>query len=179
MCHLLIRSLGQFWRRDNVFWGRQRNPGRLLGILETERRGDETDFWDQRGIYVLHANYRLVYVGQTGNQGLGPRLRQHLSDDLAGRWDAFSWFGIRYVKANGQLSAMPSLRNLTIRKILDHVEAIVIHSAEPPMNSQGGRFGDDVERYLQRRDPRLGPESPIEVLDQIQERLGRLENQST
>lgn len=41
--------------------------------------------------------------------------------------------------------------------VLDHVEAILIHATEPPMNRQGGRFGDNVPRYLQKRDDRLGP----------------------
>ena len=41
--------------------------------------------------------------------------------------------------------------------VLDHIEAILIHSIEPPLNRQGGRFGESVTRYLQRRDDRLGP----------------------
>ena len=37
------------------------------------------------------------------------------------------------------------------------MEALLIHTSEPPLNRQGGRFGDEVEWYEQFRDPRLGP----------------------
>ena len=175
MSSMLIRNVGQFWRRDEVFWGRQRNPGKLLGVPSKERKSDEVDFWDQRGIYILYADYHLVYVGQTGDQGLGKRLRQHSRGDLAGRWNMFSWFGIRYVKNDGLLSEMPEVKNLGIESILDHVEAVLIGAAEPPMNSQGGRFGEQVERYSQVRDPRLPPEDVSEVLKEIQSRLKNIE----
>jgi hypothetical protein len=154
----MIRNMGLFWRRDNVFWDRQRNPGSLFGVPSDARRDEPTDFWDQVGIYALYANYNLVYVGQTG-QGvqnrLGVRLRQHTDDDLAGRWDSFSWFGIRFVTPRNQLAAVPNVRNLTLPAILDLTEGILIAVGEPSLNRQRGRFGNDVERYLQIRDQRL------------------------
>ena len=36
--------------------------------------------------------------------------------------------------------------------ILNQVEAILISSTEPPLNRQGGRFGQSVKRYLQYQD---------------------------
>jgi len=59
--------------------------------------------------------------------------------------------------------------------VLNHIEAILIHSAEPKLNRQGGRFGESVERYLQKRDPRLGP-SEQDMLREIRESLESLRN---
>jgi hypothetical protein len=153
----MIKNMGLFWKRDNVFWGKPNNPGRLLGRHSSAKREDAVDFWKQVGIYALYANYRLVYVGQTGTgkiNRLGNRLRQHTQHDLAGRWDTFSWFGICYVKNGSELSEVPNIRNAKINEILDLTEAILISVGEPSLNRQGGRFGGDVERYLQEPDER-------------------------
>ena len=40
---------------------------------------------------------------------------------------------------------------------MDHLEALLIHSFEPRLNGQEGRFGKAVVRYKQIRDSRLGP----------------------
>jgi hypothetical protein len=47
--------------------------------------------------------------------------------------------------------------HISTKQLLDHLEAIMIHSFEPPLNGQEGRFGRGVIRYKQVRDPRLGP----------------------
>ncbi len=92
-----------------------------------------------------------------GNSKLFARLKHHLSDDLAERWDRFSWFGLRRVLNSGELSKATQSSHPAMEMVLDHIEAILIHSIEPPLNRQGGRFGESVTRYLQRRDDRLGP----------------------
>lgn len=154
----LITSMGLFWRTEDVFWGTPKNPASLLGQAANAKKAAVVDFRDQAGIYVLYADYSLVYVGQTGkgNQKLLFRLRQHRSDDLAGRWNRFSWFGIRRVLLNGTLSSEKTAVHPTLETALNHIEGILIHAAEPPMNGQGGRFGKYVGRYLQVRDKRLG-----------------------
>ena len=131
----------------------------LLG--QTNSTADPIDFREQRGVYVLYANYDLVYVGQAGagEQRLLTRLRNHLRDDLAGRWNRFSWFGVNRVLAAGNLAADADAVHPPIPDVLNHIEAILIHAAEPPLNRQGGRFGETVERYFQVRDERLGPTS--------------------
>jgi hypothetical protein len=47
----------------------------------------------------------MVYAGQvgSGNQKLD-RLEQHRRDSLAGRWNKFSWFGLRRVKKTQDLA---------------------------------------------------------------------------
>lgn len=149
---MLIRNYGLFWVRDDVDWGgRGRgNGGQLLGW--TGRRGAAAvDFRQQRGIYVLYDdNFKIVYIGQTGagNQRLLVRLRNHRFDHLAQRWSRFSWFGTSPV-AGGQLDLNAAVRPPVINEILNHIEAILIASAEPPLNLQRGRFGEEVERYIQ------------------------------
>ncbi|MBN1515708.1 GIY-YIG nuclease family protein [Candidatus Sumerlaeota bacterium] len=155
---MLIRNYGLFWRRDDVFWGRPKNAGTLLGRRADQRRSEPVDFRDQTGIYALYADYRLVYIGQTAGTGkqLLARLKDHLADDLAGRWDMFSWFGTRQVIAGGdKLKAPKAGASTTLETALNHMEAILIHVAEPPLNRQGSRWGRATKQYLQIHDERL------------------------
>lgn len=131
----------------------------MLGVPATNITVEPTDFREQSGVYVLYADYELVYVGQvgSGNQKLFTRLKQHTRDSLSGRWNKFSWFGIRWVKKDGDLAAEAEAKHSTHSEVLNHIETILIHSAEPKQNRQGGRFGEDVDQYLQTRDEQLGP----------------------
>lgn len=167
----MIRTIGLFWRRDNVFWGRGNQAGKLLGVPAGNITAEATDFREQVGIYVLYAEYRVVYVGQTGggNQKMLHRLKQHKGDDLAERWDRFSWFGLRRALQSGELSNVNQAAHPSLDTALNHMEAILIHAAEPPMNRQSGRFGDAVTRYLQVRDDRLGPTAE-EMVREVWER---------
>ncbi|MFX1740043.1 GIY-YIG nuclease family protein [Paraburkholderia kururiensis] len=146
---------------NHVFWGRGNQAGRLLGVPSNGKKTEPFDFREQIGIYVLYADYKVVYVGQAGvgKQSLFSRLKQHRKDDLAGRWDRFSWFGVlRVVGAgkNRKLASKTTALHPKLADVLNHVEGILIHAVEPGMNGQGGRFGENVTRYHQVRDPRLG-----------------------
>ena len=164
----LISSLGLFWREDYVFWGAGNQSGRLLGVPATNRTAKPIDFREQIGIYVLYSDYKIIYVGQSGSgeQKLFARIKQHRKDDLAGRWNRFSWFGTRRVFYRTRLSGVGEAFNPTRYGVLDHIEGILIHACEPPLNGQDGRFGINVKRYLQIRDERLGP-STHELLETI------------
>lgn len=160
---MLIKNYGLFWRRDWIFWGRGNNAGHLKGVLSTNTTSDPVDFRDQQGVYVLYDDgFKLVYVGQAGGrngQRLFHRLKQHRSDALSDRWSRLSWFGVRSVNQDGRLRATTNAAHPAITDVLNHIEAILIATAEPPHNRQGGRFGDGVEQYLQYRDTdALGPE---------------------
>jgi len=165
---MLICTYGQFWRVDNVFWGRPKNPGSLLGVPASKKKLDKVDFREQAGIYALYADYDLIYVGQTGGKGqkLMDRLSQHRKKDLAGRWNMFSWFGTRAVLGAGALKAVKAGVSPSHKQALDHLEAILIHVAEPALNRQGGRWGATVKQYVQFRDERLGPSVP-EMVEEI------------
>lgn len=153
---MLIQNYGLFWKRSDVFWGHQGVTGHLKGLKADNLKSDAVDFRNQQGVYVLYDdNFRLLYVGQAGSsddQRLFVRLRQHKRDPLADRWTKFSWFGIRWVTKKGQLSSEAFGAHTTNGEVLNHIEAILISSAEPPLNRQGGRFGVDVEQYRQFRD---------------------------
>lgn len=163
----LIHNYGLFWQRNDVFWGRPKVTGHLKGVRAKEVSETPVDFREQAGVYVLYDdNFRLVYVGQAGAgmQYLFSRLKHHRKDSLANRWTRFSWFGIRWVKKNRKLSVGAVQHFVRSDAILNHIEAILISAAEPPHNRQGGRFGDDVEQYLQYRDEKaLGPDTDLMV----------------
>jgi hypothetical protein len=74
----VIKNYGLHWDIDKVFWGRQRNPGTLLGTASRSKLAHPVDFREQRGIYALYANYELVYIGQTGAGS--DRLFQEIED---------------------------------------------------------------------------------------------------
>ena len=163
----LIRSIGLYWDPANVFWGAGSQAGGLLGVPSTNTTSEPVDFRDQVGIYVLYDGYKIVYVGQTGrgNQKLLVRLKQHWYRMPEGRWNKFSWFGIRWVRKAGGLSAIVKARHPSLTAVLDHMEALVIQTTEAPLNRQGGRFGGEVTWYYQSRDKRLPPTTA----DMIQE----------
>ena len=140
-----------------MFWGKQNIPGAILGVPASNITAEAIDFRAQQGVYVLYAEYEMVYVGQVGNQELIARLRQHLRDDTAGRWDRFSWFGTRRVLDTNTLSFEKIGVNTDMATALNHLEAILIHSAEPKLNRRGGNWGGDATQYIQKRGPELGP----------------------
>jgi hypothetical protein len=153
---MLIQNYGLFWLRDKVNWGTQGRggTGELCGRYARQLKAREVDFREQQGVYVLYDdNFRIIYVGQTGagNQRLFIRLRQHKRDHLAQRWNRFSWFGILPVE-NGRLNVNAEPVQPTVAGVLDHIEAILLASAEPPLNLQRGRFGENVEQYIQHID---------------------------
>jgi hypothetical protein len=86
----------------------------------------------QHGVYALYKKKRLYYVGLAGN--LRARVKHHLKDRHARKWDSFSLFLIRNVE---------HLREL---------EALVVHIAEPKGNVQKGKFArpNNLERELKK-----------------------------
>lgn len=170
----IIRSYGLFWKVQDVFWGKGSQAGSLLGVPAGARTAVPTDFREQIGIYVLYSDHQMIYVGQTGSgeKRLFRRLKDHRKDRLADRWNQFSWFGLRGALARGGLSTEKLRTSAGISVALNHIEAVLIEAAEPVRNKQGGRFGDNVQRFIQARDERLGPsdtEMIREIWEQIQE----------
>lgn len=167
---MLIRNYGLFWRKAWIFWGRGSNAGHLKGLRVGAKTGYPVDFREQQGVYCLYDEaFKLVYVGQAGgknDQRLFQRMKQHREDAVSERWSRFSWFGINRVLQSGTLKAEKSSAHPEIGDVLNHIEAILIAAAEPVQNRQGGKFGDQVEQYLQYRDgDNLGPEIPEMIRD--------------
>jgi hypothetical protein len=166
----IIANMGLFWARTKVRWKGNAGIGRarLAGVRRWAKKSGVVNFWPQTGIYALYADYHLVYVGQAGLSDvscLGDRLKQHLTDDLAGRWDAFSWFGLQRINTTTNEVGARASFNLSSRSHLANVlEGIIIEVAEPPMNKQRGRFGKNVELYIQFDDS-------IEPAAEVQDRI--------
>lgn len=133
---MLIRAYGEFWDPEPVDWGKvgAGNRGRLEGRFGPASKPTTVDVWDQRGIYVLHHDWRVVYVGKTGKTSLGSRIRTHLADGLAGRWDSFSWYGVRGVAATGELTKLAVQKNVQTSDVIASFEALLIAVTEPPQN---------------------------------------------
>ncbi len=166
-----ILNLGARWRAEDVYWETSTKKAKLLGVKTRELRGPKVNFAHQSGIYVLYADFTPIYVGQA-NKSLFARLHSHhMTDDLAGRWDRFSWFGFRRVIGTNKprLSVPDVSFHISTKQLLDHLEAMMIHAFEPALNGQVGRFGKSVERYKQVRDERLGPEDR-ELIETIADR---------
>jgi hypothetical protein len=150
----MIRTYGLYWEAKDVFWGRQKNPGTLLGAASQTSRAKPVDFRRLRGIYALYAGYDLVYVGQTGSgvDRLFKRLKQHREDHLADRWDRFSWFGIQWVTKKHKLSKdTAAIPRAAVPKMLNLLEAVGTAISEPRLNLQRGRWGE-ATKYYQFRD---------------------------
>ena len=144
---MLIANMGAFWKRDDVFWGKQNNRGHLLGVPKGNTTARPVNIRWQTGIYALYAEYRLVYVGQVSSkkEGLFKRLKVHAqTDELKGRWDSFSWFGLRRIKKNvsSDLDLDPLTKGTkspkcTVGELLDILEGVLIETAEPPDITKG------------------------------------------
>ena len=154
-----ILCLGARWRADDVYWYSAPDNAQLDGVPRQNVTAPAVNFAQQSGIYILYSEHSPIYVGQA-NKTLFARLKSHhLTDDLAGRWDTFTWFGLRRVVggAKPRLSKAGTNFSISTNQLLDHFEAAMIHAFEPPLNGQEGRFGAVVTRYRQVRDSRLGP----------------------
>jgi len=165
-----VLCLGAHWKASDVYWRTAPKNGALYGVNAKNLTGHHINFAHQTGIYVLYGDYKSVYVGQS-NGSLFARLQMHFrKDDLVGRWDTFTWFGMRRALSgdNPDLSSNESKFSITRGQLLDHFEAAMIHAFEPPMNGQEGRFGKSVVRYSQIRDERLGP-SDRDLMEMIAE----------
>lgn len=158
-----LRAFGMFWNRGSVNWNKTR-PSLLgrqgLGALAV-------DFSDQIGIYLLHDRDRVIYVGRA-TDGLCVRLRAHISDRLAGRWDRFSWFGLMGVGEDGKLRAGGT--PWTQSSVIDTMEALLIESLEPPLNRKRGDNLSAVE-YLQVQDPEIDKSERRAFFEEIRERI--------
>ena len=153
----MIETYGLFWKASDVYWGKQKNPGSLLGSRTQSSKAVAVDFREQRGIYALYADYSLIYVGQTGagSDRLFKRLKYHMTDHLVERWDRFSWFGTQWVTKTHKLSTDTAAVHQDMSKALNIIEAVAIAIAEPRLNLQRGRWGD-AKQYFQIRDERVG-----------------------
>lgn len=154
-----ILCLGARWRAEDVYWYSAPKTAKLDGVPRKNVTAPAANFAHQSGIYILYSDHTPIYIGQA-NKTLFARLKAHyLTDDLASRWDTFTWFGLHSVVGGNtpRLSKPDTNFSISTTQLLDHLEAVMIHAFEPLLNGQEGRFGERVTRYKQVRDSRLGP----------------------
>ncbi|WP_436637640.1 HTH domain-containing protein [Microbaculum sp. FT89] len=159
-----LRSFGMFWQREFVYWKSARPS--LFG-----RQGlgaEKVNFSEQIGVYLLHDRERVIYVGRSAD-GLGVRLRTHISDRLGGRWNRFSWFGLRSVDEKGQLSDDSPHWSQSV--VIDTMEALLIESLEPPLNRKGGGDRFSGAEYLQVKDPKIERVQMEDMFKNMQNKL--------
>lgn len=145
----MITHYGLFWSERDVFWGRQKNQGQLLGREKTplDRRGAPTrdernearDYRNFVGLYCLYGDGELLYVGEAGletKQTLFTRLKQHRKGALSGRWDRFSWFGREVCEGE-----------CAVKDALAQLEAVAIAIINPGFNRQSGTFANAEQVY--------------------------------
>jgi hypothetical protein len=96
----------------------------------------QVDLAVEAGVYVLYDGNRVIYVGRVTEARLGQRLWDHTRDRLTGRWDRFSWFGVRKVQPSGKLSPTP--RDIETATLIATMEALLIEGLEPPQNRRQG-----------------------------------------
>ena len=171
---MLIRAYGQFWNPDIIDWGSRGNGNR--GSLEGRvKRGHETvnvDCWNQRGIYVLYYDFKSVYLGQAFGQSIGKRLRDHLTDRFAGRWEMFSWYGIDTIKKDGALRRAGT-RRIDPKALVDMIEALGILLADPPLNRKRESLSD-ARLVEQQKSPH--PQTTRHYLQQILKKVDQTQD---
>ncbi len=148
-----------FWERTLVYW----SPSKPKLLGRQNAASEEVDFSNQVGVYLLHDRERVIYVGRAGDS-LAGRLKAHTSDRLGGRWNRFSWFGLRSVRENAQLS--DGIVSWSQEVVIDTMEALLIESLEPPLNRKRGDSFSAAE-YIQAVDPHIQAERRREFAEQI------------
>ena len=166
---MFVKNYGLFWRVDEVAWSPGSGAKGEFRLLGRRHKSAATlrlaDFRYQQGIYILYGNHGPIYVGLTKKRGLGNRLKDHLFDDLQGKWDRFSWFGFRIVlkgKNDKGLCEFKKLAEVGIGKpgaMIADVEALLIR-AMGLNNIKQMKFSDadeweqvklhEVEGYMER-----------------------------
>lgn len=144
-----LNAFGMFWRREEVDW-EQRGQALLGAQLKAAQ---PINFADQVGVYILYSGDRVIYVGRITEPRLGPRLWDHTRDRLTGRWDRFSWFGVRTAADDGTLGPVPA-GNFAVDMLVATMEALLIEGLEPPQNRRRGD-GFNATEFIQTADPQV------------------------
>ena len=156
-----VAAYGLYWERDKVEWDVSGQKVELFG--QQNQAATRVNFADQQGVYLLYQMQMVTYVGRTvaESNGLFYRLKSHVRNPRrSGRWDRFSWFGVRSVSPEGELlSAPPSLSTDLLITIL---EAVLIETFLPPFNDKSGDLMGEL--YEQVIDPEIAKQRAQSLL---------------
>ena len=164
---ILIKTYGEFWNPELVDWN---NSWRLLG--RRSRKGKDVNVYEERGVYVLYKDYVPVYVGKGDVTSIGYRLQGHRHSWRKGpRWDLFSWFGVVGLNDKDKLLRRKTGLRVTTDELIATLEALLIVSIEPRMNSRREKFKNAVRLYQSDTDR---PADVVERLESIETKLEQL-----
>lgn len=150
-----VPAFALYWDKDKVKWG---TSGKILG--RQNQKAEVVDFAEQQGVYILHNNYSVVYVGRT-TENLYNRLRAHYRDYKSARWNKFSWFGFRGVDhQTGKLTVTPT--KASFDSLVSILESVLIEALQPPIN---GQQGDHLGiKYDQVPHPEIAKQQSLSLL---------------
>ena len=146
--NISVAAYGLHWERDKVDWSSRRIWGYDIQPNET------VDFADQQGVYLLYSWQSVVYVGKTAAKegGLFQRLNDHHRRPVwSGKWERFSWFGIRRVSEQGNL--LDDSNSASTAVVTALMEAVLIEAMRPAFNDQRGNYMGTL--YRQAIDPNV------------------------
>ena len=159
--NLAVAAYGLHWEREKVDW----TARRLLGYDIDPNPEQAIDFANQQGVYLLHSWQSVVYVGKTTAKadGLFDRLRwHHQRQAWSGKWERFSWFGIRRVNESGEMDDGPDTASKEVVAAL--MEAVLIETLRPSFNQQQGTYMGTL--YRQTVDPNIAMAQARALLSQ-------------
>jgi hypothetical protein len=162
---MIIKTYGEFWSRDGIDSSKREILGRR------KNRDIRCNMWDQRGVYALYDNFKIVYVGQADDRGIGRRLTEHSRDRLRKRWDSFSWFGVQDFDNRGKPRPYKGIRS-TQTEAIRSLELLAILMSDAPLNRQQGKF-PGAEKY--GRSPRFLANVRVTLNGKLDEILKQLQ----
>ena len=149
----IVNSYGIHWSVDAVDWGGHK--WRLEGEAKIKGQTHICNFREDVGIYALYEGRDLMYVGLAHGTPLGQELYNRQGSRFAGRWDAFSWFGLgnrqndierkNTDKKKYKTVKAPKSRILQPGALIKDLEALMIMLTNPPLNRRHESFKKAVE----------------------------------
>ena len=171
---MLIGAYGRFWNREHVDWGGRSRPGwRLLGRQNINKGSLKvTDFRLARGVYILYDDVGTYYVGLAGGKnGIGGRLKDHLTDEHGHGWTRFSWFSFDEPNSTRDEHGVFSTTALMSAEIdsaivIRDLEALLQVALSPYANLRQARFSN-AQEWLQV--PTVQPQ--VQTFEELRRRL--------
>ena len=170
MATSLIKLYGEFWNPDIINWGSKGpgNGGKMEGEFTLDKKKYRANFRDAQGIYVLYDSFNAVYVGMAFSTSIGSRLKDHLTDRHAGRWDMFSWYSTCNFKKTDSTLKKAGSRIISPETVIYTLEALAILIANPALNRKRESL-PEANEVTQVEQPH--PMSIRKYLEQILDRL--------
>jgi len=134
--------LSKYWKYNafGMKWDFEKSNGKLIGYVN--KKSDSKNLHRQIGVYFLYdQNDNIIYVGQT-NSSLIKRLKEHTRkpDELAGKWQKFSWFGWHPVYEDGTMEPTDN-KKISAENMISYMEGVIIKCFKPQLlNKNTPRF---------------------------------------